>query len=71
MPTQLKTARKPHRCTSCGRLIPAGHKYWGEYKDTPDEQVDIREHTDCLLYERMELLPEDFNSNRSKYTKSR
>jgi hypothetical protein len=57
------TAVKEHRCTSCGRLIPVGHKYWKKFDEK--KGVDVREHTNCLSYENAEVLPEGFNQNRS------
>lgn len=67
MTIQIKTAKKEHRCTICGRRIPAGARYWGEY----NEQTDRREHTNCLDYEAEPQLPEGFNKNRSSYKKGK
>jgi hypothetical protein len=36
---QARTARKPHRCEDCGRLIPAGHRYL-RHVAFPDDAVN-------------------------------
>lgn len=50
--------QKEHRCTSCGRKIPIGHRYWSR------DAGEFREHTNCDLYRKEELLPDGFNKNR-------
>lgn len=60
---RCKTAIKEHRCDSCGRLIPVGHKYWRKFDEK--KMIDHREHTNCLNYETFEDLPQGFNQNRS------
>lgn len=48
------TDEKDHRCDRCDRRIPAGHKFWTD---------NIRgwvEHTNCLDYEKEDLLPHTF-----------
>lgn len=50
--------RKEHRCSTCGRKIPLGHKYWVK------NEGQFREHTNCNLYVKEELLPDGFNRNR-------
>ena len=50
--------RKPHRCSSCGREIPIGARYFS------DAGGEIREHTNCLEYEKYPLLDAGYNKNR-------
>lgn len=50
--------RKEHRCTTCGKKIPLGHKYWSK------DEGQFREHTNCDLYSKEETLPDGFNRNR-------
>jgi hypothetical protein len=50
--------RKDHRCNECGRRIPIGAKYFVE------NDGEIREHTNCLLFENEPLLPAGYNQNR-------
>ena len=60
---RCKTAQKEHRCDTCGRSIPPGHKYWRKYDER--KLIDHREHTNCLLYQASPELPQGFNQNRS------
>lgn len=53
--------KKDHRCSECGRLIPIGHKYWS------NDTGEIRQHTNCLLYEDQPILPAGYNNDRSIY----
>lgn len=61
---RCRTAEKEHRCDSCGRLIPVGHKYWRKFDER--KNIDFREHTNCLLYSEHEQLHPGFNNNRAK-----
>lgn len=50
--------RKDHRCSLCGRRIPVGARYWSS------EDGLHREHTNCLDFEKEELLAPGYNQNR-------
>lgn len=58
-------ARKRHRCTNCGRLIPVGSHYWRTWNESSDK----REHGNCLDNEDQPMLEDGFNQNRTKVTK--
>ena len=66
MTPKFVKARKPHRCTNCGRLIPVGTNYWCTYSEALGEEVDKREHGNCLDNENQPLLDMGFNQNRYK-----
>lgn len=40
---KIHTSRKDHRCSECGRLIPAGTRYWRDFR----EDIDLKSHTNC------------------------
>ena len=59
METHIAT-RKNHRCSECGKRIPIGARYFA------DCDGGIREHTNCLDFENEDVLPIEYNSNRTK-----
>lgn len=63
---KIHTAKKPHRCDMCGRLIPIGARYWRDYQEGGDcgALKDDRQHTNCLDFEAEPVLPEGYNQNR-------
>jgi hypothetical protein len=63
VPLHIRTARKEHRCTLCGRRIPVGARYW--YASGIDDLEDRREHTNCEDFSREPHLPPLFNSDRT------
>lgn len=68
MDMKLIKASIDHRCDYCGHKIPAGVKYWRTLNRLTDE-VESREHTNCLDYQKEPTLPADFHIHRSKYPK--
>jgi DNA repair exonuclease SbcCD ATPase subunit len=55
---KIHKAQKDHKCFVCGRKIPKGHKYWRDYEEGGDDGAlkDIKEHTNCELYNQQEIL---------------
>jgi len=48
----IQTARNGYICEECGRKIPKGDRYWRKHIEGV---IDVKEHTNCLLYEAKEF----------------
>lgn len=46
---KTQIARKVQTCTSCGKQIPIGTKYWYAYNEGDDSH--IKEHLNCAEHE--------------------
>lgn len=67
---KCQTAKKDHRCDSCGRKIPEGSRYWRRHV-TEEGHVatglyGFKEHSNCLEFEHEPVLPLNFNNNLPK-----
>lgn len=48
---KIHTAKKDHKCSLCGKKIPAGDRYWREHNEgTGNTATYYKEHTNCELY---------------------
>ena len=57
--------KKEHRCTTCGRRIPIGARYFSKWNPEAHEYT-LLEHTDCESYQSEPLIKPIPSCPRSK-----